>query len=500
MLEWIDEEFGNCHLGDRRLVARLKKIVLRMWQGPSQSLSAACRGFAEVIACSRFFSNAALTQSQLLAPHRQGSLERVKQHAQVLHIEDTTELDFTTKKKLQGTGRLSFSKQRGFLAHNELLVSPERLPLGVWETRIQARQDQQKAEGDKHQNKPIEQKESYRWLEGYRHACEVAQLAPGTQVILCADREADIYEIFAEHQNRLTAGEPAASWLIRSKTDRCLEPFENEQIPPPAEQSSPPAKKSKKPAKPKIQQRLGLSPVLGTISFPVPAKERSKKIKGGRGSTRKVSRSKRVVTQEIRAIQVQLRAPYRKGRKLPAVQIWVIQAKEIDPPAGQEPIDWTLITSLEAKDFEQARAVLNLYLCRWEIEVFHRVLKTGCGVEELQLRTSPRIKLAILLYMIVAWRVLYVMHLGRQCPDLPCSVVFEDDEWQSSWVIIKGGSPPQNPPSLNEMVRMVASFGGFLGRKGDGHPGPKTIWIGLSRVQDFAFCWLQTAHLRAASG
>jgi hypothetical protein len=102
--------------------------------------------------------------------------------------------------------------------------------------------------------------------------------------------------------------------------------------------------------------------------------------------------------------------------------------------------------------------------------------------------------------MIVAWRVLYVMHLGRQCPDLPCSVVFEEDEWQATWVIIKGGSPPQSPPTLKEMIRMVASCGGFMGRKRDGDPGPQTLWIGLSRVQDFALCWPLTAHLRAASG
>jgi hypothetical protein len=484
MQEWIEEEFSSSDLGDRRLEERLKKILLRMCQSPSQSLSGACRGFAEVMACSRFFSNEALSQSQLLAPHRQGSLERLKQHAQVLYIQDTTELDFTAKKKLQGAGALSTLERRGFFAHNELVLSPERLPLGLWDTSIEARQDQEHGKSSQRKEKPIEQKESYRWLEGYRHACDLAQLAPETQVIVCADREADIYEIFAEHQTRLDCDKPAASWLIRSQVDRCLEPFENEQTP--------------ELATAKIQQRLEQSPELGTVSFPVPAKEQSKKIKGGGGTRKKVTRCRRVVTQQIRAIQVQLKPPRRKDRSLAAVQVWVVQAKEIDPPAGQEPIDWTLLTSLEAKDFVQARAVLDLYLCRWEIEVFHRVLKTGCRVEELQLRTSPRIKLAILLYMIVAWRVLYVMHLGRQCPDLPCSVVFEEDEWQSSWVIIKGGSPPQSPPSLDQMVRMVASFGGFLGRKSDGQPGPKTLWIGLSRVQDFAFCWQQTAHLRAS--
>jgi hypothetical protein len=234
--------------------------------------------------------------------------------------------------------------------------------------------------------------------------------------------------------------------------------------------------------------------MLGTISFEVPRRKQAKKVKGG--SKRKVTRSKRVVTQQIRAAQVTLKAPHRNGSKLPPVRIWVVEAREVDAPAGQEPINWILLTDLDCSDFDKAREVLELYLCRWEIEVFHRVLKTGCRIEELQLRTSEPIKLAILLYMVVAWRVLYVMHLGRECPDLPCSVVFEDAEWHSSWVILKGGSPPESPPTLNEMVRMVASFGGFLGRKRDGHPGPQTLWSGLSRVQDFAFCWNQTAHLR----
>jgi Transposase Tn5 dimerisation domain/Transposase DNA-binding len=496
MQEWIEQEFGDCDLGDRRLNQRVKKIVLRMWQSPQESLSAACRGFGEVMACSRFFDNEAVSQSQLLEPHRQASLQRIKEHPRVLLIQDTTELDFTAKKKLEGAGSLSSVHRRGFFAHNQLVVTPERLPLGMWQTSIQAREDQDHGKASQRKEKTIEEKESFRWLEGYRHACDLAQLAPKTQVISCADREADIYELLAEHQRVLSSGQLAADWLIRSKSNRCLEPLEKEFLQ--EEEGTKPAEK--KLAKQKIQERLEQSPVLGTLSFMAPAKEQFKKIKGSGGSKKKVLRTQRTVTQEVRAIQVQLQAPWRKDRSMAAVQIWVVQAKEIDAPADQEPIEWTLITSLETKDFEQAREVLGLYLCRWEIEVYHRVLKTGCRVEDLQLRTGPRMKLALLLYMIVAWRVLYVMHLGRQCPDLPCNVVFEDDEWQSSWVIIKGGSPPQNPPSLNDMVRMVASFGGFLGRKSDGHPGPQTLWVGLSRVRDFALCWQYTAHLRATGG
>ena len=130
------------------------------------------------------------------------------------------------RRNLQGTGPLSSPHRRGFLTHNELVVSPERLLLGLWETSIEARLDQEHGKASQRKEKPIEQKETYRWLEGYRHGCDLAQLVPGTEVIVCADREADIYEVFAERETRLAGGQPAASWLIRSKTNRCLEPFE----------------------------------------------------------------------------------------------------------------------------------------------------------------------------------------------------------------------------------------------------------------------------------
>ena len=485
MKEWISEEFEGCELGDKRLVKRLKMILERMWQSPMASITAACRGFAEVMAASRFFNNEQLSQEQLLAPHREATVLRAAQHRQVLYVQDTTELDITAKKQHGGTGPLSELKRRGFFAHNELVLSPEKLPLGLWHTTIEARKDEEHGKAQQRKQKPIEEKESYRWVEGYRRGCELAHLVPKSQVIVCADCEADIYEIFAEHQDRLARGAVAADWLIRAKEDRRLAPPQDEQ-------------QANEQLGLKIRQQLEQSPTLGSISFEVPTREQTKKRKGNRG-TRKLIRSKRLVTQQVRAIQVTLRPPYRKGTKLPAVKIWVLQAQEIDAPPDQEPIHWILLTNLECHDFDQARQVLALYLCRWQIEVFHRVLKSGCRVEELQFRTAEPIQLAIVLYMILAWRVLYVMHLGRECPELPCSVVFEEAEWHSTWVIIKGGHPPKEAPSLNQMVRMVASFGGFLGRNSDGHPGPKSLWTGLCRVQDFAFCWIQTTHLRSSS-
>ena len=470
MSEWIESEFGSTDLGDARRGARLRTILTRMWQSPLASISSACRGFAEVMAASRFFNNEAVTQEAILEPHRDATVERLRAHERVLLVQDTTECDFTAKKALAGSGPLSNLNRRGFFAHNELVISDTRVPLGVWDTTIYAREDQEYGKANKRKQKPIEQKESYRWLEGYRHACDLAALAPDCQIISCADREADIYEIFVEFEQRRDRGEPAAQWLIRSKHDRCLKPFEEE-------------------SKQTINQRIAQSPVLGTVTFRVPTREQNPKVKGVR---KKTLRSGREVTLELRAMQVTLKAPFRskrQGGKLPPVQITVLEARELAPPEGETPILWTLLTSLEVTTFEQACEVLELYSARWEIEVFHKVLKSGCRIEDIQLRTGERMKRAILLFMIVAWRVMYVMKLGRECPDLPCDVVFDEDEWQSVCVVLDGREAIARKPGLREMVRKVATLGGFLGRKCDGDPGAKSMWIGLMRTADFAICW-----------
>jgi len=145
------------------------------------------------------------------------------------------------------------------------------------------------------------------------------------------------------------------------------------------------------------------------------------------------------VIQSVRAGRVRLKPPYRKGERLPEVEINVVFVEEINPPDGEEPITWLLLTSLAVDTFEQACLVVEYYLCRWQIEIYFKVLKSGCKIEDRQFETSARIKPCIALYMIVAWRVLFVTMLGRECPDLPCTVLFEDedDEWESVYMIAK---------------------------------------------------------------
>ena len=159
-------------------------------------------------------------------------------------------------------------------------------------------------------------------------------------------------------------------------------------------------------------------------------------------------------------------------------------AQEVGAPAGVVPIEWRLLTNREAVTLETAAELIDWYRARWEIELFFHVLKNGCRVEALQLSTTERIERALALFMVVAWRIARLMRLGRTCPDLPAELVFEREEWEAAY-ILNQKKPPQKPPRLNHVVRLIAQLGGFLARKGDGEPGVKTLWQGLQRVMDF---------------
>jgi hypothetical protein len=204
---------------------------------------------------------------------------------------------------------------------------------------------------------------------------------------------------------------------------------------------------------------------------------------------RKQSRSARTVTTTIQAKRVKLKSPYRKGERLPDVEVNAVLVREINPPKDETPVEWLLLTSLPINSFEEVCLVIEYYCQRWQIEIYFRVLKSGCKVEERQLETQDRYRPCLALYMIIAWRVMFVMMLGRECPDMLCDTVLGENEWKSVYMIVKHKEPPKEVPTLQEVVYMIASLGGHLGRKHDGPPGPKVMWIGMQRMMDFAQAW-----------
>jgi hypothetical protein len=279
-----------------------------------------------------------------------------------------------------------------------------------------------------------------RWLEGYQRISELVEQVPDTQLIYVADRDADIYEVLAER------GQSCAEWLIRAEHDRCLTDGG------------------------KLAARLERSPVLAEAEFDLPGT---------------AQRPARRIHQQLRVARLTFKAPYRPDRRLADIEVTAILAREADPPIGEQPLEWWLLTSLRVETAEQTLEQLQWYLARWQVEIYFKVVKSGCRIEELQLEKLERLEPAPAFYVIIAWRVLYLTMLGRDCPEMPCDLVFVDEEWRAVYLVAKRQPPPEIPPSPGEMVRMVASFGGFLNRKGDGFPGPQSLWIGLQRTRDF---------------
>ena len=172
------------------------------------------------------------------------------------------------------------------------------------------------------------------------------------------------------------------------------------------------------------------------------------------------------------------------------MKLWAVLAREVDAPAGAEPVEWLLLTTVTVENFEQAVQRLQWYTGRWQIEVFHRTLKSGCRIETRQLGAADRLEACLAVDLVVAWRIAHLTKLGRETPEVPCTVYFEPHEWQALTAFVaRRPEPSATPPSLREAIRLVASLGGFLGRKGDGEPGTQTIWLGLQRLDDIAAAW-----------
>jgi len=486
MPEEFADEFADADLNDLRRSRRLPALAAGLAKAPAESISAACGGWAESMAAFRLLNNGDFAAGELIRPHQRKTVERCRDHDCVIAIQDTSELDFTPMKSVEDLGPLNDETRRGFFIHGHYVVSGQGLPLGLLGADIITRDDEHFRCAAQRKTLPIEDKESHRWIEGYRKACELARQLPDTEVFSVSDREGDIFELYAEW--RSAPSEACAEWVVRANQDRALwrgdgEDDEDEDEENKKDEDEEAEEDEDSPDK--LFAAVRQAPSLGEIEFEVPATTGTKKVKGKRVPTR---RGARTVRQVVRAMEVTPRPPYRKAGKLPKVTFWAVLAEEPDPPEGEEPIRWLLLTSRRITSFEEARRIIGIYLRRWDIEVFFRVLKTGCRVERMQLKSREALVRALMVYLVIAWRILYLTHLGRRCPDLPCGCVFEEAEWKSACAVVR--RPPEAAePTLREFIGIIGKLGGHLGRKCDGDPGAQVIWRGLTRVRDFACVW-----------
>jgi len=462
MQAWIQAETKGADFGDERLNRRYELLLDRLSDKPTLSIPAACRGWTETAAAYRFFDNDKTDAAKVLKPHHDATVERIRASKVVIVAQDTTEVELTRPQEKVG-GPLSDEWHWGIYVHPLLALTPERVPLGLVEATIWSRDPEEFAKSQEEKRrarkaKPLEEKESVRWLRGYQSACAVAIQTPQTTIVAVSDSEADIYECLQ------AGGQGEAKFITRGCQDRAVLDE----------------------ACPLLMETLACRAILGTMKIHVSKREAST---GDKTKKRKQAREARIARVSVRSARVLLRGPARPGGKLSPVYVNVVLVKEEKPPQGEEAIEWVLFTSLPIETFAEVTQAIDYYCCRWEIEVYFRTLKSGCKIEDLQLERQDRYEVCLALYMIVAWRVLYVLMLGRMCPKMRCDAVLSEAEWKSMYVIARNEQPPAKPPLLSDMVTMIAELGGYLNRKHDGPPGPTTMWIGLQRMRDFAVAW-----------
>jgi hypothetical protein len=438
---------AESQMRDARHVNRLAKLLNELSERPANSIPSACHGWAETVAAYRFLDNPSVGVAEVLSGHKAATLDRLRTQEVALLVQDTSFLNYGTLKPKVGMGTVKKKVRDEHLLHTTVAFTPERVNLGVLGAKLWQRPEQ--PVGHKRKCKPIEEKESYRWLEGYALACEVQQTCPQTVVVSVADCEGDIQEWFLDAMGR--GGEERAEFLIRAKCNRRLAPGAAHDY---------------------LWEEMQAARPLGRISFEL---------------SRQADRPARRVMLSVKAMPVTFTGARRPGGRLPPVQVWAVYALELKPPKGEEPIEWLLLTSLPVESFAGADTVVQWYRARWEIELFFRVLKQGCQIERLRLETTHRLLNALAIYLIIAWRIQTITMMGRAYPDASCEVVFTPQEWQTIYTMQYQSSPPDQPPSLRDTVRALAQLGGFLARTGDGEPGIKSIWQGYQRLHDFLY-------------
>jgi hypothetical protein len=454
--DWVQQEFASADLADGRLNRRLIKTASQLANSPASPINEACGDWASTQAAYRFFNNTKVSAAAILKPHLLETVKRLRAQAEVvLVVQDTVFFSYGKHPNTRGLGPIgkgTHEYDRGLIMHNALAFSACGVPLGLLSQRIWVRKDvvaegyQEKIE--RLQCTPIEEKESSKWLLGLRETIE--RVPRGVKLITVADRESDFFEFITEAE---TLG---ALFLIRACGNRLLIPEDSD-------------------GSASMLEAIADASVIGALTVDIP------------GSGKRKARTARV---EVRIAEVTLKPPHRRARAKTSgstdpVRVHVIAATERDAPEGCEALSWVLLTNLPIKSFAGATEKIQWYSRRWGIEIWHKVLKSGCKVEDCQLEAADRLKRYLTLFSIIGVRLMHVAHLARAQPEAHASEVFCADEIEALHLRVNKSVPrATQPPTLRETVRMLGRLGGHLGRKSDGEPGLTVLWRGWQRLYE----------------
>lgn len=385
--EWCAHELQTLDLGDRRLNRRAQAVLRARWEQPQASFLGSFSHWTPAKGAYGLIEHesADISLSSLLAPHAEQTQRRMAAEPVVLLPEDTTTLNYTGLRQTTGLGPLGEHKGQGLWLHSLLAFREDGIPLGVLDAQSWAR-PQEPSDTDQRNAQALAEKESLRWVESFQKAVSAGRRMPRTQLVVLTDREGDIYELHDAVQQA-----PAnVHVLVRAQHDRLL--VEGQ----------------------KLWAYMGAQAV---------GLRRSVNLPRGHGQPA------REAQVEVRWAQPTIQAPavgYKKN--WPPLTFWTVWVHEPNPPAGQEPLDWMLLTDLPIQDAEQAWKKVQWYCKRWGIEEWHRAIKTGCGAEHREFKTADHLQRVLAFDLIVAWRVLALVKLGRQLPQLPATVLYSQEE------------------------------------------------------------------------
>ena len=439
---WAVNEFADADLGDLRRTKRLVELANLLAQNPRASLPEACGTSAMRKGAYRFFENDDIEPQDIEQSHIEATYGRLAHVPVVLAVQDTTEVNWTNLRATQGLGPLGHTACQGLFVHSTLAITPERVPLGLLAQQVWARDPDDVGKRARRKRRPMSQKESQKWLHSLEAVFTARECCPTTCLVSVGDREADVYDV-------LSAERPeGVELLIRAAWDRCV--------------SAP--------------QRYGWAtveaqPVRSEIVVHVPRRD---------------TQPAREATLSLRYGPLTLCPPrHRRAEGLVAVSLWAVLVREVDPPAEVAPIEWLLLTTVAVESVDDAIDRVQWYSCRWGIEVWHRILKSGCRIEARQCETAERLRRCLALYSVLAWRILYATMLARSVPEAPCRVLLEPEEWQALYCAIhRVSEPPPEPPSLDQAVKWIAQLGGFVGRRRSDRPGAEVLWRGFQHLGD----------------
>lgn len=441
---WAFEEFRNLGINCGRTIKRFIRSTIALSRKLGESIAGASDSKAEAKAMYRLIDNKKVTEAVVLQAHRKATIQKMKESGEriILTVQDTTTINYTSHKKTEGLGDFGAGPDnRGLIVHSAIAVTSKGIALGLLDQFIWTRPPEERGKRVEKRLKPIEEKESYKWLKSMNNS--QMDIPNDIRLVHVGDREADVYEFF---NNALENQQDFLVRVVQNRmtTEAC-----------------------------KLFDKVKNEQPAGQISVEIPRDTRR-------------NLPKRQATLEIRFCRVTIQAPMNTPKKFinnSHLTLSIVHVQELNPSNDVEPIEWYLATSMDISNLDEAVEKVNWYIHRWKIERFHYILKSGCNIERLQQRTAERLQKLILIYSIISVRILGMTYLARQCPEESCAMFLEEEEWKVLYCIANRTlTVPQTVPTIKEAVSYLAKLGGFLGRKGDGEPGAKVLWKGLNEL------------------